>query len=168
MTPSTRREEQHWTESDERAYAHRIAADFIAQIEKRMDSIPITQSQLARRLKVTEGAISKVLGNPQNLTLRTIVRYSRALGIKTGIVTYDDDDGRNVNGPIVPEVFVACWERAGKPRDIWDLEDIHSQQAATTRNIFIQGVRCGTLLAASNNASNSWREPIGVAASVGL
>lgn len=79
-------EKQHWTEASHEAFAHRIAFDFIAQIEKRMDAMPISQADLARMLGVTEGAVSHVLNNPQNLTLKTIAKYSRVLGLKASIL----------------------------------------------------------------------------------
>ena len=39
--------EQHWTEESADAFAHRIAFDFVAQIEDRMDKLPMKQADLA-------------------------------------------------------------------------------------------------------------------------
>lgn len=111
-------QQSHWTEESTDALAHRIAFDFIAQIESRMDEIPMNQSDLARILEVTEGAVSKLLNNPQNLTIRTIARYARALGIKAAIVAYNDGDPENKRGPINSQIFASCWNWAGKPHDV--------------------------------------------------
>lgn len=112
---------EHWTASGNEAFAQRLAFDFIAQVEKRMAALSMSQSDLANQLQVSEGAVSKLLNNPQNLTLRTVAKYSRALGIKASIVAYNDSDPNNELGPISAEVFTTCWERAGRPRDHWDL-----------------------------------------------
>jgi transcriptional regulator with XRE-family HTH domain len=124
--------EKHWTEENSDAFAHRIAFDFIAQIENRMESMPIKQAELAKKLQVSEGAVSKLLNNPQNLTVRTIARYSRALGIKASIIAYDDGDADNQYGPINPTVFATCWERAGRPADLWGFDNAPAQ--ITTAN----------------------------------
>lgn len=112
----------HWTEENIDAFAHRVAFDFIAQMESRMEASSITQAQLARKLGVSEGAVSKVLNNPQNLTVKTMVKYARALSMKPAIVAYDDADANNERGPISSSVFTTCWERAGKPHDLWSLQ----------------------------------------------
>ena len=116
--------ESHWTEENPKAFAHSMAFGFIAQIEKRLEDLGLSQTELARRLGVTEGAVSKVLNNPQNLTLETIAKYARALQTKAAIVAYDDNDQTNRAGPVMPEIFSACWERTGKPRDMWSLEAV--------------------------------------------
>jgi len=86
-----------------------MAFDFVAQVEKRMEALPISQSELASRLGVSEGAVSKLLNNPQNLTLRTVAKYSRALGLNASIVAYDNRDQADSSGPILSEVFTTCW-----------------------------------------------------------
>jgi len=114
---------KHWTAESNEAFVHRISSDFVAQLEKRMEAIPITQGALAKRLGVSEGAVSQILNNPQNLTLKTIVAYARALGIKVSLVAYDDNDPLNERGPVNSEIFSVCWENAGKPSDFWSLQD---------------------------------------------
>ena len=42
-------QEPHWTEDSSDAFAHRLAFDFIAQIEKRMETVRISQAELARK-----------------------------------------------------------------------------------------------------------------------
>jgi transcriptional regulator with XRE-family HTH domain len=122
----------HWTEKNYEAFTHKIAFDFIAQIEKQIEKKQLSQKQLAHELGVSEGAVSKVLNNPQNLTLKTIAKYSQALGVKAAIVAYDDNDPKNEKGLVASQIFATCWEFAGKPRDVWALEVNQSQQSATT------------------------------------
>lgn len=107
----------HWTEANVAAFIQKVTFDFITQLEKKMESDPdLNQSVLARKLKVSEGAVSQILNNPRNLTLKTMVRYARALGMKLALVAYDDGDPDNSRGPINSDIFRLCWERAEKPR----------------------------------------------------
>lgn len=119
MTPKT----THWTESSTDAFRYRVANDFVVQLEKRMELGRISQKTLASRLHVSEGRVSQVLNNPTSLTLKSIIDYARALGMKVAVVAYDDNDPTNTNGPITPEIFQACWEKLGSPRDFFELED---------------------------------------------
>ncbi|SPE36121.1 hypothetical protein SBA6_510012 [Candidatus Sulfopaludibacter sp. SbA6] len=130
-------QESHWTEESTDAFAHRLAFDFIANVENRLAKLPMKQSELAQKLGVSEGAVSKLLNNPQNLTIRTIANYSRALGMKASIVSYDDGDAQNLDGPINSSVFTACWERAGRPKDLWALEASPVQNATTYNVAFV-------------------------------
>lgn len=120
---------RHWTEESPDALAHRLAFDFIAQVENRLDTLALSQTDLAKKLNVSEGAVSKLLNNPQNLTIRTIAKYSRALGINAAIVTYEEGDAHV--SPINPSVFTACWKRLGKPHDMWDVEWMVVQHSST-------------------------------------
>ncbi len=130
-------QESHWTEKSAEDFAHRLAFDFVAQVEDRLDRLPMKQSELAHKLGVSEGAVSKLLNNPQNLTIRTIANYARALGMKASIVAYDDGDTANLNGPINPGVFSACWEKFGKPRDLLAFQELPFQTATTHYNVAI-------------------------------
>ncbi len=113
----------HWTEKSTEDFLYRIGADFIRQIEDAMAAAGVNQTELATRLKVSEGRVSQVLNNPGNLTLKKIVEYVRVLGRKVAIVEYDDDDPNNVNGPINSEIFARCWKIAGMPSDFFALEN---------------------------------------------
>jgi len=110
-------QETHWTEQSADAFAHNLAFGFIAQIEKRLQALSLNQADLAHKLGVSETTVSKVLDNPQTLTLKTIAKYARALQMKAAVIAYDDDDPANEKGLVNPEIFNACWLRAGKPRD---------------------------------------------------
>jgi transcriptional regulator with XRE-family HTH domain len=124
--------EHHWTSQNLGSLTHRIGFDFILQVEKKLEADNISQSDLAKTLGVSEGAVSKVLNNPQNLTVKTIAKYSRALGIKASIVAYDDGDHTGALGPISSEVFADCWSIAGRPRDFWEMQAVRTKLSAST------------------------------------
>ena len=113
----------HWTTRSVKDYLFRIAADFIAQLEKKMEFLSISQDELAKKLGVTKGRVSQLINNPGNFKLFKMIEYAKALGCKISIVAYEDDDPENKKGPINSEIFRICWENLGKPRDLWDLQD---------------------------------------------
>ena len=131
--------EAHWTARDVDSFLFRITSDFVRHVEVLLESNKASRADLAGKLRVTPGRISQVLNDPGNLSLKQIIKYTRALGEKIAVVTYDDNDPDNTRGPIVPEVFVKCWEKAGKPIDLFDLEeqsvDIHTFTVAQTRGV---------------------------------
>jgi len=107
----------HWTEGNVKDFLYRIASDYIDQLQKQMDALPISQAEFAKQLGVTEGRVSQILNKPGNLKLEKIIEYARALGLKVAIVAYNDGDSDNLNGPVNSEIFNICWERARKPAD---------------------------------------------------
>jgi len=117
---------KHWTSRSAEDFVYRISADFVLQVEKKMEEEGMNQKELAGKLHVSAGRISQVLRNPGNLTLKKIVEYSRVLGMKVSIVAYDDGDPQNLNGPINAEIFNLCWKRAGSPKDFFALDNFTS------------------------------------------
>ena len=114
----------HWTKKSDKAFIHRITFDFVAQLENRIEKMEWKQSELAKKLGVTEGSVSQVLNSERNnLTLKTMVAYATALGMKVAIVAYDDQDPTNENGPVGSEIFATTWEKVGRPRDVWSLNE---------------------------------------------
>lgn len=109
----------HWTARSTEDFVHKISTDFAFQIENKMDEEPINQAALAGRLGVSESRVSQVLRNPGNLTLKKMVEYARALGLKVAVVAYDDGDPLNKNGPINSQIFTASWKRLGSPTDFF-------------------------------------------------
>jgi transcriptional regulator with XRE-family HTH domain len=97
------------------ALVYKVASDFIALLARRLEKMSLQQVDLADRLGVTEGAVCHVLNHPRNLTLSTIAKYARALGMKVTIVGYDGGDAGNEMGRTGSEVCEKCWEHAGKP-----------------------------------------------------
>jgi transcriptional regulator with XRE-family HTH domain len=112
---------KHWTNRNDDTFAHAIASDFVAQIETVMEDGGMERKALAEKIGVTPGRVSQVLNNPASMNLRTVVRYSRAVNRKVAIVTYDDGDKDNENGPIDAGVFSGSWEQAGRPTSLFDL-----------------------------------------------
>jgi hypothetical protein len=115
------KQQQHWTSNTVGDFVFQIASDFTLQLEKRLEDGPITNRELAKRLKITAGRVSQVLNTPGNFKLRSMTEYARALGLKLAIVAYDDGDPENKKGPINSGVFYECWKRQGRPQDFYDL-----------------------------------------------
>ena len=123
----------HWTENSTDEFANRLSFDFITQLAKQMETLPLKQGEFARKLGLSKGRISQILNNPGNLTLNKAIQYARALGMKVTVVAYDDNDPKNERGPINADIFRLCWERAQKPVDFSMLRDIR-QTVATNDN----------------------------------
>jgi transcriptional regulator with XRE-family HTH domain len=121
----------HWTERTPEDFLYSIASDFIEQLRAKMKKIGMSQSKLARAAKVSKGYVSQVFNDPGNLTLVTIVKFAKATGMKVSVVGYEDDPKRIGSSPVNAEVFRICWERQGKPIDMWSLREL---SAATTPN----------------------------------
>lgn len=120
MTPKL----THWTERSIDDFQYRIATDFVSQLSKRMETPPkISQKKLAVILSVSGGRVSQVFNDPGNLSLKSIIRYARALGMKVAVVAYDDSDPSNERGPINSEIFQRCWSHCGNPRDFFELDE---------------------------------------------
>jgi predicted XRE-type DNA-binding protein len=111
----------HWTEQSYADFVYRISSDFMLQIEKKLEKDKIKYNEFAARWGVSPARVSQVINDPGNLELVTTVQCARALGMKVALVAYEDGDTENRNGPINPEIFSACWQKAGSPRDFFDL-----------------------------------------------
>ena len=114
---------EHWTQRSIKDYIFKIGADFIAQLEEKMELEGISQDLLANALKVSKSRVSQVLNKPGNITLQNVIQYAGAVGMKVSIVAYDDDDPKNAKGPINSEIFKICWEKFGKPSDFWAFQE---------------------------------------------
>ncbi|MBM3774275.1 MAG: helix-turn-helix transcriptional regulator [Acidobacteria bacterium] len=117
---------QNWTESSVDDFLYRLGSDFVRQMEQAMAAKKTNQAGLAKTLGVSEGRVSQMLNNPGNLTLRKMIEYSRALQRKVSVIAYDDNDPKNLRGPINAEIFTSCWEMAGKPADAFELPIPHT------------------------------------------
>jgi transcriptional regulator with XRE-family HTH domain len=116
---------KHWTSRSVADFVYRVASDFIIQLEKRLEVKDISKAEMADRAGVSEGRLSQIFNNPGNLTLKSVVQYARALGLKVALVAYDDRDPENENGPINSEIFEACWQTAGRPHDFFELVGVY-------------------------------------------
>jgi len=122
----------HWTERSIKDYLFRIIADFIAQLENKMEAENISQDELAKRLKITKGRVSQVLNHPRNISTFIFAKYARVLGMKMSIIAYEDSDPENKKGPINSEIFKICWEKCRKPRDFWAFQEIKESNHVAT------------------------------------
>lgn len=113
----------HWTATSTRNFLFRIGADFVSQILDNIES----QNELADKTRLSKGRVSQTLHNPGNLTLETMIKYARAIGMKATVVLYDKD---NDDRPIHPKIFHECWQKLGSPRDVFELTE--QQYAVTT------------------------------------
>ena len=112
-----------WTEESVENFVFYIASDFVDRLEEEMEESGLSKGELARKLDVSPGRVSQIFHNPGNLTLEMIVRCARAVGIKVAVLAYNDGDKENLNGPIIPEVFYECWNRCGKPKNMFDVRE---------------------------------------------
>src|ERR1700674_5595782 len=114
----------HYTSTSQDALIERVTSDFIGQIAQRLEMSGKSQSELAKKAGVSESEVSQILNlNRINLTLKTMARYALALGMKLAVVAYDDGDPTNQNGPVGSEIFSLSWEKIGKPRDVWSVNE---------------------------------------------
>lgn len=129
----------HWTQRSVADFVYSISSNFVAQLEVKMEEEQISKSELANRLQRTSGRVSQVFNDPGNLSLKTIVEYARSLGMKVGIVAYDDNDPANKKGPINPEVFVNCWKKAAMPTDLFEVQQSSSRPVVHAQSNFLHG-----------------------------
>jgi transcriptional regulator with XRE-family HTH domain len=127
----------HYTAANVESFLGRITFDFMAQLQNRLATSEMTQAQLAKKLGVTESAVSQVLNLERvNPNLKTMVGYARALGMKIAVVAYDDGDPNNNNGPVGSEIFGLAWEKLGRPRDTWSVDENVAANFAVNRCLY--------------------------------
>jgi transcriptional regulator with XRE-family HTH domain len=112
----------HWTSESAESFIRRVTFDFWTQIQKRMDALPLTQTDLAKIFEVSESAVSQTLNNSRNPTLRTLFNYAQAAKLKFAIVPYEDRDPDR--GPVNSEIFTICWEKAGRPHTFGEVSKV--------------------------------------------
>jgi ribosome-binding protein aMBF1 (putative translation factor) len=113
---------KHWTSQSTEDFTYRIASDFLAQVETKIEAGEVTRAELAQRLDRTPGRVSQIF-NPGNLTLNSAVRLVRAAGMKVALVAYDDNDPQNNDGPVNSEIFNRCWKHVGAPKTFFEFAD---------------------------------------------
>jgi hypothetical protein len=116
----------HWTQGSVANFVYDISSTFVAQLETKMEKDETSRSELAGRLNKSTGRVSQVFNDPGNLSLRVIVEYARELGLKVALVAYDDGDPTNDRGPLNPNVFVKCWEKQGRPSNLFEVNKIET------------------------------------------
>lgn len=132
----------HYTSESYEAFTERITLEFIGQIAQRLEQCKMPQAELAKKLNVSESEVSQVLNlNRTNLTLKTMVRYASAVGMKPTVVAYDDDDPQNENGPVGSRIFSLAWEAIGKPRNLQSVsENLRNTLQTSAMTGFAMGV----------------------------
>jgi transcriptional regulator with XRE-family HTH domain len=153
---------KHWTERSVNDFLYRITADFVAQLEDKIASKSLNKSELAQKLGISKGRVSQILNNPGNLSLRTIIKFARALGIKIAIVAYDDKDQDNKRGPIDSEIFRICWENSGRPADFWSLKESRCAVTSTaTLPVILDSQIMTVLLSSQTSPGLVWNNLFG-------
>jgi len=129
----------HWTQNSITDFVYSISSNFVAQIETKIEAEDISQNEIANNMRKTNGRVSQLLNNPGNLSIRVMAELARAAGMKISIVAYDDNDPDNERGPIDPDVFVKCWQNAGRPSDHFEVEDAFTSR--TWKDYFVDIVQ---------------------------
>lgn len=111
----------HWTANSNVDFRYSVAADYVDQILEQLDRREMSQSDLAKRVGVSDGRVSQLVNSPGNLTLKTMVDWARAVDLKLAVVLYDDEDQNNLRGPILSDVFRDCWRMCDSPHNWFEL-----------------------------------------------
>lgn len=126
---------EHWTAGSPLRMMRWVAFDFIAQLESRIEEIPgFTHGELAKRLSVSLSRVSQVMNSPGNFTIKNAVVYANAVERNVAVVVYPVDPVDRA--PISGDVFRACWEIAGRPKNMFDIQD-------NSIGLIAQDGRCG-------------------------
>jgi hypothetical protein len=132
-------QEKHWTAESVENFTYRIAADFLAQVENKMEQDGVSRSDVAERLGRTAGRVTQLF-NPGNMTLGTAVRLGSVVGMKVSIIGYEDTDPNNSEGPVNSGIFYQCWKNQGSPKTFFDL----SNEAPFVGGTYVvNNVNCG-------------------------
>jgi hypothetical protein len=112
---------RHWTADSPVRMVRSISSDFIAQLETTMEQSPgCSHVELAKRLGVTLGRVSQMMNSPGNFTLKNGILYAGAVGMNVAIVTYP---ANCTSAPISGDIFRTCWEVAGRPKNMFDIQE---------------------------------------------
>jgi hypothetical protein len=110
----------HWTADSPLRMVRAISSDFIAQLETVMEDSGCSHVELAKRLCVTMGRVSQMMNSPGNFTLKNGVLYARSVEANVAMVVYP---ANGTSAPISGDVFRACWEIAGCPKNMFDIQE---------------------------------------------
>jgi transcriptional regulator with XRE-family HTH domain len=115
--------EKHWTSNSVEDYRFSVGFNFCESILTRMHEKHMSQKKFAKRLGVTEGRVSQILNHPGNMTLSSMIKWAKVVGMKVSVLAYNDGDPKNLKGPIPEYVFIKCWELNKKPSTMFDLTE---------------------------------------------
>ena len=111
---------RHWTADSPLRMVRAISSDFIAQLETVMEHPGCSYMELAKRLGVTMGRVSQMMNTPVNFPRKNGVLYGAAVGMNVVVVAYPADC---TTAPISGDVFRTCWEIAGRPKNMFDIQE---------------------------------------------
>jgi hypothetical protein len=114
---------RHWTADSPRNFTHRIASDFLAQVEIKLEKEDINRNELANRLHRTPGRVSQLF-SADSMSLGTAVRLARAVDMKVALVAYEDANPQSGGGPVNSEIFHECWKQLGSPGNFFELNSV--------------------------------------------
>jgi transcriptional regulator with XRE-family HTH domain len=104
-----------------RAFWHALSRDVQDIFKRALVARGLLQSELANLLGLTRGRVTRIL-NDDTISLRHVVLLARTLGMKVGLLVYEDPkDPANVLGPVRPDVLIRCWRVLGCPRSFSEI-----------------------------------------------
>jgi hypothetical protein len=148
---------KHWTAESTENFIHRIASDFLAQLEIKIEKGEISRSDLAQRLDRSPGRVSQLF-SPGNMTIGSAVRLVRAMDMKVALVAYDDNDPQNKNGPVNSDIFSQCWRHMGAPKTFFELA--HNVSPVEFGAYQCEAATTETLIRAINTHVNAITRPV--------
>jgi transcriptional regulator with XRE-family HTH domain len=108
-------DERRQLKMDNISFANHVLFDFIDTLDSRLEELGLSRREFASKLGVTEGRISQVFNNPANFTMRKMVEWSRILGLKVSLVSFEDKDDPS-GAPVFSTSFKRSWEILGRPK----------------------------------------------------
>ena len=159
---ATRKKQLHWT-AKLQSFQNHITDEYLTMLEDRLEEKGMNRRQFAKLIGVSEGRVSQIFKNPGNLTISKMVEWSRKLGLKFAILTYDDGDPDNVLGPVFADVFKDIWEILEKPRDYDDLERVRQNCGQCSKRGVIKEVQqYNSILPTSEKPPAEWNSSEGL------
>ena len=124
----------HWTSENLEDFVFSVLVDFTENIWRAAEQAGIgTDDAASHTFQVDYTALGKLVGESsrrvryffrtecKDLSVKRACAWAKALKRDIALVLYDHDDE---TGPVMPEIFTACWILCGRPRTMWDLEDV--------------------------------------------
>ena len=114
--------DKHRTSKSSEDLRFSVLCNFVDQISLYASAQGISSEELAHRLKITEQSLEEQLfDDPQPPSFDFLLKCAFALELKLTIVTYPQEN--NSQGTVHFSVLQECWNKAGKPRTAFDLEE---------------------------------------------
>lgn len=108
----------HWALAGVKSYTHWLGLSFGGTILHLLGDNPAREQAAARAYGCEPRWFIRLLTDPPNMKLSTVVRLARSVGQQVVVVAY------KANSPVLPEMFIACWEKMGCPTTMFDIEEL--------------------------------------------